>query len=138
MTKKQLNRIRQLKKEKAYLEAKLKEPPSYKDFVLDIAKDYSTGYPHSIRIEGYGSNNYPELQQKYYDKLLLIREELLMLENWLDSVSDPLLRNILRLQYVEGFTQARIADELGYSKRSVERILQKFWENEKMSVNGGL
>ena len=61
-----------------------------------------------------------------------------MLENWLDSVSDPLLRNILRLQYVEGFTQARIADELGYSKRSVERILQKFWENEKMSVNGGL
>ena len=131
MTKEQLNRIRQLKKEKAYLEGKLKEPPRFREYVSDTTKDYSTGYAHNIRIEGFGDSTYPELQQRYYEKLCLIKEELLMLENWLDSVADPLIRNILRLQYVDGMTHERIAEELNYTRETITRKLKKFWENQK-------
>ena len=54
----------------------------------------------------------------------------MMLENWLDSVQDPELRDILRLQYINGLTQEEIADEFGYSVITIKRRLRKFWETQ--------
>ena len=51
-----------------------------------------------------------------------------MLENWLDNVPDPELRDILRLQYINGLTQEEIAQELGYSVITIKRRLRAFWE----------
>lgn len=133
MTKKQLEKLKKLNKEAEHLKAMLERSACSRDMVIDTAKDYRTGYPHNITIVGYGQDNYPELQQRYYDKLLRIQEEIKAMENWLDSVSDPELRDILRLQYVNGLNQEQIADELGYVRETVSRKIKKFWEDEKKS-----
>lgn len=131
MTKKQLEKLKKLMKEAEHLKAKLEKPASFREMVIDSVKDYRTGYPHNITIAGCGQNNYPDLQQKYYDKLQKIQQEIATMEDWLDAVSDPELRDILRLQYVNGLTQEQIADELGYSPITIKRRLKKFWSNCK-------
>lgn len=133
MTKKQLEKLKKLMKEAEHLKDKLEEPASLREMVVDSVKDYRTGYPHNITIAGCGQNSYPELQQKYYEKLLQIQEKIKSMEDWLDSVSDPEVRVILRLQYINGLTQEQIADELGYVRETVSRKIKKFWEDEKKS-----
>lgn len=129
MTKKRLEKLRKLKKEAEHIKELMDRPMSYNKMVADTAKDYSTGHPHTILLVGYGDDKRPELQQKYYDKLRRINEEIASIEDWLDSVSDPELRDILRLQYVTGLTQEQIAEELNYDRRTIQRKLKKFWES---------
>ena len=130
MTKKQLEKLKKLNKEAEHLSRMLKRSASSHEMVIDTAKDYRTGYPHNITIAGYGQHNFPELQQKYYEKLQHIQEEISIIENWLDSVPDPEMRDILRMQYVNGLTQEQIADELGYSVITIKRRLRKFWKDD--------
>lgn len=129
MTKNRLKKLRGLIKEAEHLQAEYEDMMCFpKTFVQDSVKDYSTGYPHNIVIQGYGSADFAALRQKLYDKLSRIQRERQVLEDWLDSVEDPELRDILRLQYINGLTQEQIADELGYSVRTVKRRLSEFWK----------
>ena len=81
-------------------------------------------------MAGYGDSEWAKLRQRLYEKLGRIQAERMMLENWLDSVQDPELRDILRLQYINGLTQEEIADEFGYSVITIKRRLRKFWETQ--------
>ena len=131
MTKKQLEKLKKLKKEAEQLKKLLERPASLREMVVDSVKDYRTGYPHNITIAGCGQNSYPELQQKYYDKLQKIQKEIKVMEDWLDTVSDPEMRTILRLRYQGGETWEEIGHVLGYDRRTVSRKNDSFWENKK-------
>lgn len=129
MDKERLKKLRSLIKEAEHLEIEIEETRWFpKEPVTDSAKDYRTGYPHVFTQEGYGDANFPKLRQRLYEKLGRIQAERMMLENWLDSVQDPELRDILRLQYINGLTQEEIAQELGYSVITIKRRLRAFWE----------
>ena len=131
MTKNQLKELRSLIKEAEHLRSEYREMMCLpKTFVQDSVKDYSTGYPRNIVIQGYGSANFVALRQKLYDKLYRIQKERQELEDWLNNVDSPEMRDILRLQYINGLTQEEIADELGYSVITVKRRLKKFWQND--------
>lgn len=131
MTKNRLKKLRSLIKEAEHLQAEYEEMLCFpKTFVQDSVKDYSTGYPHNIVIQGYGSDDFVALRQKLYDNLCRIQRERQELEDWLDSVGDPEMRDILRLQYINGLTQEEIAEELGYSVITVKRRLKKFWKSD--------
>ena len=132
MDKERLKKLRSLIKEAEHLEIEIEETRWFpKEPVADSAKDYRTGYPHVFTQEGYGDANFPKLRQRLYEKLGRIQAERMMLENWLDSVQDPELRDILRLQYINGLTQEEIAQELGYARETVSRKLKVFWESQK-------
>lgn len=135
MTKEQLKKLKKLIKEAEHLKKLLEVPASSREMVTDSVKDYRTGYPHTLTIAGCGQNNYPDLQQKYYNKLQKIQSEIKALEDWLDAVTDPEMRNILRLQYEDGLTQEEIADTLGYSRATIARRVKEFWKNEKLIQN---
>ena len=131
MNKERLKKLRSLIKEAEHLEIEIEDvrfQPSEK--LADTAKDYRTGYPHTIMIEGYGDNRYAELKRKLYEKLGKVQAERWGLENWLDSVQDPELRTILRMQYVDGLTIEAVAEELEYSVATINRRLQKFWQSD--------
>ena len=64
-------------------------PAKTTEYVGDTAKDYRTGKPHSITITGYGQQDYPELKERYYQKLRQIQQEIAFLESFLDQVTDP-------------------------------------------------
>lgn len=129
MTKNRLKKLRSLIKEAEHLQAEYEEMLCFpKTFVQDSVKDYSTGYPHNIVIQGYGSADFVALRQKLYDNLCKIQRERQELEDWLDSVGDPEMRDILRLQYINGLTQEQIADELGYSRAAIAQKIKRFWD----------
>ena len=132
MNKERLKKLRSLIKEAEHLEIEIEDvrfQPSEK--LADTTKDYRTGYPHTIMIEGYGDNRYAELKRRLYEKLGRIQAERWELENWLDAVQDPETRDILRLQYIDGLTQEEIADELGYVRETISRKLRIFWEAQE-------
>lgn len=125
---KRLKNFRKLMKESEHLANMLARSADGKEYLADTVKDYRRGYPHNILISGIGDGKYPRIQQDYYEKLRRIQSEIAAIEKWLDGVPDPEVRDILRLQYVNGLTQEQIADELGYARETVSRKLKKFWE----------
>lgn len=125
---KRLKNFRKLMKESEHLANMLARSAEGKEYLADTVKDYRSGYPHNILISGIGDDKYPRIQQEYYEKLRRIQSEIAAIEKWLDGVPDPEVRDILRLQYVNGLTQEQIADELGYARETVSRKLKKFWE----------
>ena len=82
-----------------------------------------------ITITGYGQQDYPELKERYYQKLRQIQQEIAFLEGFLDQVEDSQTRDILRLYYVNGLTQEQIAEELGYARETISRKIRDFWQN---------
>lgn len=130
MTKNCLKKLRSLIKEAEHLQAEYDEMTcDPKTFVQDSVKDYSTGYPHNIVIQGYGSDDFVALRQKLYNKRKLIIKEITEMEEWLNSVPDTRIRNILRLQYWDGLTQEEIAEKYDCDARTIKRWLKNFWEN---------
>lgn len=130
MKKSRLKRLRTLIKEAEHLQGEYIDAICFpKEQVVDSATDYKTGYPHTISISGYGDSSYVDVRQKLYKKHRQIQQEIAFLEDWLDHVEDPELRDILRLQYVNGLTQEQIAEELGYSERTIRRRLREFWKD---------
>lgn len=132
MNKKRLTKLKSLISEAEHLSVEIEELQWFpKEQVVDSVKDYRTGYPHTVAIAGYGSDEWVKLRQRLYEKLGRIQSERMILENWLDNVSDPEIRDILRLQYVNGLTQEEIAQELGYARETISRKLSTFWESQK-------
>lgn len=130
MKKSRLKKIRALIKEAEHLQSEYTDMICFpKEQVVDSAKDYSTGHPHTISISGYGDPSYMDVRQRLYEKQRQIQQEIAFLEDWLDSVEDPELRDILRLQYINGLTQEQIAAELGYARETVSRKLKAFWKS---------
>ena len=129
MTKKRLKRMRSLISEARHLQEMLDRPAKTTEYVGDTAKDYRTGKPHSITITGYGQQDYPELKERYYQKLRQIQQEIAFLEGFLDQVEESQTRDILRLYYVNGLTQEQIAEELGYARETISRKIRDFWQN---------
>lgn len=130
MTKDRLKKLRALVKEAEHLQSQYIDAICFpKEQVVDSAKDYRTGYPHTISISGYGDSSYIDVRQRLYEKQRQIQAEIAFLEDWLDRVEDPELRDILRLQYINGLTQEQIAVELGYTRETISRKLKAFWES---------
>ena len=130
MTKNRLKKLRALIQEAEHLQSEYTDILCFpKEQVVDSAKDYNTGHPHTISISGYGDPSYMDVRQRLYEKQRQIQAEIAFLENWLDSIDDPEMRDILRLQYVNGLTQEQIAAELGYSERTIRRRLREFWKD---------
>lgn len=131
MDKRQLSRLRKLKKEAEVIKQEIRDlefKPAEK--MMDIAKDYSTGYPVVITIEGFGSEEYVKARNRLYEqlrrKLIAIEKERDALERYIDSIEDPELRTIVRLRYIEGKTLEKIAESMEYSERTIRRKLFNF------------
>ena len=131
MDKRQLSRLRKLKKEAEVIKQEIKDlefKPAEK--MMDTANDYSTGYPVVITIEGFGSEEYVKAKTRLYEqlrrKLIAIEKERDEMERYIDSIEDPELRTIVRLRYIEGKTLEKIAESMEYSERTIRRKLFNF------------
>lgn len=129
--KKRLKKLRALIKESEHIQSEYNDLICFpKELVCDSYKDYRTGYPHTKPMAGYGDSDYIDIRQRLYEKHWQIQKEIAFLESWLDSISDPETRDILRLLYINGLTQEQIAAKLGYSVITIKRRLKNFWEND--------
>lgn len=126
MTRERLKKLRALLKEAEHLEEEIKTLPfTSGGYVGDSANNYKTGFPKPFMIQGYSTQKYDRLKETLQRKLREIQKEIAVLEDWLEYVEDAELRDILRLQYVNGLTQEQVAAELGYSVRTIQRKTEK-------------
>ena len=131
MTKADLMQLKKLIAEKDDLEQRLltlKFNP--KEELADTVKDYRTGFPKTIVIRGYGDNNWQKLHSKWAEKLAYTAKRVQEMEQFLDGVKDAEIRQILRLRYIDGLTQAEVGDRMGYSRPAIQKKEERFWEDE--------
>lgn len=126
MTKERLKKLKALVKEAEHLEERIKGLPFETGaYVGDSAKDYRTGFPRNITIQGYSTQKHDRLKRQLRDKLRAIQDEIAELEEWLENVEDSQTRDILRLVYVNGLSYEQTAAELGISEKTVQRKINK-------------
>jgi len=66
---------------------------------------------------------------EYYNCRLRALQQLDAIEEFIESLDNPLHQNILRLKYVQGYQWWKVARELNYSERHVKDIRDKILEN---------
>lgn len=129
MTKDELKKLRKLKRERDDLERRVKDRRlNPHEEVADTVKDYRTGTPRTIVIRGYGDTEWQKVRDRYLQKVGKINQQILQMEDFLESVSDPEMRYILRLRYEDGLTHEEIAQTMdGATGSAVQKREERFW-----------
>ena len=63
-----------------------------------------------------------ELQEQLAGQLAALAQMRKKIEEEINGVEEPRLREILRLRYINGYTWERVAEEMNYSFRQVTRM----------------
>lgn len=133
MTLKELSQIYYLRKEKDYIRDKIEKLRSEAE---STTRTFS-GLPGSGRISdkvGNGSVSIIYLQTKLARTEQRITEEVIKLEEYLDSISDSYIRQIFRLRFEECRKWEEIADLLHTTSYSVKHICYRYLKrNEKLA-----
>jgi len=127
MTKYRIAKYNSLKREIGMLEDQIISAGYGKDFVVDYAKEYSTGHPRVITLRGYGSQDVPKLSARR----AWCFAECKTIEDFIASLDDSVMRQLLTRRYIEGRTTAEAAQLVGYSRKQATRLINGFFE--KMS-----
>lgn len=129
MNKNELKQLKKLIAEKNDLEKRIQNQTfKPKEEVADTVKDYRTGFGRTVVIRGYGSAEWQKVRDKWYSKLLSISARIQNMENFLDSVEDAELRQILRLRYQDGLSQEEVGEIMGYSRQAIQKKEERFWK----------
>ena len=92
-------------------------------------KDYRTG--KGIPKTDIGSDGGDEEEARLLEEIRKLRKErakrILRMERFLERVSDPEMRTILRLYYRDGLSQKEIGERLGYDRSVISRKISTFW-----------
>lgn len=106
MTIRELSRYRTLKNEADRLRRKLES-----EITIDTVSGSSPEFPyckHSVRVEGLIKRH----QQMLHEAYLRAYTEQVKLEKYIQSVEDPLVRDIIRLRFEECMKWEQVADAL--------------------------
>ena len=66
-----------------------------------------------------------ELEEMYNKKRLKLMKQLNEIENVIDSLEEPIDRNIMRMRYIKNYTWERICVELNYSWNGIHKRHRK-------------
>ena len=131
MNKGDLKQLKKLIAEKNDLEKRIKKQKfEPKEEVADTVKDYRTGFGKTVVIRGYGNEEWQKLRDKWFAKLLIISDRIRRMEDYLDSVEDAELRQILRLRYEDGLSQEEVGQIMGYSRQAIQKKEERFWKEK--------
>lgn len=105
--------------------------------IIDTAKDYSSGFPRTIKLEGFNSRDYTAkktllLQRKLeYERQIaeLVPVEKEVLE-YIRHIGNIKKRMAFTLYYVEGWSQEQTADRLHYERSTISRWLNEDFDED--------
>jgi hypothetical protein len=134
MTRERLSRLQAIQREIDVVKREINNTTAAgAPYVTDKVTGSSSSYPHikkSFKISGYDLDSYyaklDRLNKKLTAKLNELMDERDELINFINTIDDPVLRMILMLKYVKGYTWNQIGREIGYSARSVRLKHAKF------------
>ena len=128
MTKQRLEQFHRLRQEVATLERCIEDAPNGTERVTDAVQGSHSGFPynkHKITIEGSGESLVMRrLKKRLGEKKARLAEELDAIMEYIDSLEDSVVRQIVTLRYVEGLAVCEVAGLVGYSERQISRIIK--------------
>lgn len=128
MNKTELEQLQYLKLEVKQLQEELRSGPP----TMDSVKGSMDEFPYTeqtIKIYGADESKAKKLRAKLERKLKELQDMIFDMEEWLDTIPDSEMRVILRLTYRNGLTQAKIAEELDCTERTIIRKIKSFFQN---------
>ena len=129
MTKQEMEQLKWLKLEverarKDYLNAK----PVYETDSVMGSTEYRWD-KHVIPVRGYTYHDIDRKLKRYEDLIKRLDDEIGRLENWIDSIPDSLMRQILQLRYRNDMAWEQIGHELGYHRSTVQKKHDDFFKD---------
>ncbi|MGH4125612.1 MAG: RNA polymerase subunit sigma-24 [Clostridium sp.] len=131
MTKEELSKLQKIISEIEQIKRELEsiEP----EYAMDSVTGSSINFPytqHSIKIEGYDIKSYEHkvqrIQNRLNRKLIELVEEKDMLTEYIYSLDDSDLRQILMYRYVKGLIWEDVGANMGYATITVRSKHDKF------------
>ncbi|WP_413778118.1 hypothetical protein [Caproicibacterium sp. XB1] len=90
------------------------------EIVGDTAKDYTSGFPHSIALFGLAHDD------KTRKEVKLLREKISALDAYIDGIADVRAKNLLDMHYRKNMTWWQIAKRTGRSFTAEKQYLYNF------------
>jgi len=138
MTQEELSRLQHIQKEIQIIQQQISNT-SHLSYKYDKVRGSDSNFPYTLRsftIEGYDYDAYyvklDRLNKKLEQKLCELIDEKDRLNDYIESVEDPIMRMILRLKHMDGLTWSQIGDRIGYTERQCRRKYKKFFENKNV------
>lgn len=131
VTRKRLEALRSLKQELDTLCNKYMKMPRTQE-EADTYGDYNFGVKRTKVVRGQSDYRSKKVEEKITAKSKRLEKEVLILEDYLDTVEDSEMRDILRLHYAEGLSQEEIGKRKGYSRSAIATKIKTFFEEEQL------
>lgn len=132
MTRRQLEEYRTKKDEIRELEEKLAHLGEGDGLVgHDIINDYRTGFPQPQAVVGYDYELEQSRKRRYRKLIERNKAENKEVEEYIDSIPEPLTRRIMRMYYIDGARQEHIGRAVHLHRSRISQLLKKLCENLK-------
>lgn len=133
MNKEELSKIAAIQTEIEVIKRQISEADC--SYIADRVRGSSSVFPYverSFSIKGYDIDSYytklNRLQNKLKRKLDELMDERDRVLDYIETVPDSIMRQILILKYINGMTWKQIGAEIGYSARSIRRKHASFFQ----------
>ena len=95
----------------------------------DVIFDYRTGEPRPQSVIGKDYKKVRAKKEKLDRQIEKLEKECAEVDEWIDAIPDSLTRRIMRMCYIEGMKQNRVAKKVHLAQSKVsERISKKLKE----------
>lgn len=132
MTREQLESYRSMQEEIRELQYKLEHLGEGDSMIgNDVIKDYRSGYPVPQAVVGVDWEKMERLSKRYEDRIIKLQKECEAVEEYIESIEDSLTRRLLRLYFLEGMTQHRVAKMLSMERSTVSKRINKAFSYEE-------
>lgn len=125
----QLKQLRSLRREAEGLKYSIAHAKP--EIVTDYYKDYRNGrgVPKSLVGLTFNAKSINARERRLKSKLGEIRGLIEAIEKDIEAISDPDMRSILRMYYIEERSQEEIGSVLGYDKATISRKIKAFYKS---------
>ena len=125
MRREDMERMRALKQEIETLEDEFMHLPE--ETIADAYGDYKTGRKRVKQIYTTRKKGGAALAKKIREKVEQLTENLQAMEDFLDGVEDPEIRDMFRLYYAAGWTLREIGERKNYDTSTVGKKMNRWW-----------
>lgn len=92
-----------------------------------VILDGRTGIPRPQAVVGVDEELLQRRRERYERRKAALEQECEEIESYIESITDSLNRRILRMRYIDGMTQQRIARKVHMSQSAISRKVEKFF-----------
>ena len=93
-----------------------------------VILDGRTGIPRPQAVVGVDEDLLQRRRERYQERNFYSHARGEEIESYIESITDSLNRRILRMRYIDGMTQQRIARKVHMSQSAVSKRIEKFFE----------